>query len=605
MKINKLLRTCLRVFFVGVFILSLGTPSPVRAGELTDLHVVKTLNGAGTFTQGEQGRTYTITVSNPGAEPTDGTLVTVTDTLPTGLTATAISGTGWSCTLGTLTCTRSDVLAGDGESYPVITLTVNVAVDAPTPVENTVTVSGGDDNDPEGNEDTVETDVIQKPDLIITGYELRNEANSAVITDVDENVAFWIRLKVKNQGSVATGLFYPGVFLDDKPDYGIDNEVFGHVKSFQDYRIAPEGSEGFPQGGCLYYDPSGTINPLDEEVQPERGNYTRSGFNPSLPAGAETTVDVYIGYPEAEFPDQAYDDANIRTGLSSGTYNIYLYVDPNCSGGDRESIEDNNSYGPITISIEDNYPPTLLVNSVLPTSRTPFVGSPVTIFNTVINAGVYPATGVTLSMVNQPAGTFSYRQSNCANNSLIGGVNPSITIPAGGVACYVLTFTPSAPFAATNVHIRAQGSNAAGTNLLLGINTWLLRATASAGPDIIALTTTTDFHQIACSGTNAFAVASSNVGTATTGNITVTANTGSTVLPLSISISETNPSTGVIIGDHILENIGAGENRTVVVFVTFHGCVSFDPANKRIFIEFRDASNNVVGSTSTAVSTNR
>jgi len=440
------------------------------------------------------------------------------------------------------------------------------------------------------------------PDLIVTGYELRNEANNAVIApaDINDNEAFHIRLSIKNQGGDNAGLFYPGVFLDGKPNYGPDNDdyPFGQITYFNDFKII------YGSNGCLAYDPEENLDPMGDTCNAVRGNYTVFDFPPPLPAGASTTVDVYIGYTEEDYPNPDYDAVDVRTGLPDGNYQIYLYADP--SGTVEESIEDNNEYGPIILNIDsETYPPTLLVNSVLPTSRTPYVGSPVTIYNTVINAGAYPASGVTLSMVNQPPGTFSYRQSNCSNNSLIGGINPSITIASGAVACYVLTFTPSAPFAASNVHIRAQASNAAGTNLLLGINTWLLRATSSAGPDIIALTTTTDFHQIACSGTKAFAVASSNVGTATTGNISVTANTGSTVLPLSISISETNPSTGVIIGDHILENIGAGENRTVVVFVTFHGCVSFDPANKRIFIEFRDASNNVVGSTSTAVSTNR
>ncbi|MBK8618544.1 MAG: SBBP repeat-containing protein [Anaerolineales bacterium] len=251
------------------------------------------------------------------------------------------------------------------------------------------------------------------------------------------------------------------------------------------------------------------------------------------------------------------------------------------------------------------YAPTTLVNSVLPTSRTPVTGNTVTIFNTVLNAGAETASGVTLTMNPAPAGTFSYNQTSCTTNAVISGPNPSINIAAGGVACYVLSFTPSATLRATNVHIRAQAANAPSTNLLTGINTWLLRSTAVAGPDIIALTTTTDFHQVACSGANAFAVALSNVGAAATGDITAVANTGSASLPISISISETNPGTGAIIGDHILQSVGAGANRTVAVFVTFNGCVSFDPAANRIFIEFRDASNNVVGSTSTAVSTNR
>ena len=284
------------------------------------------------------------------------------------------------------------------------------------------------------------------------------------------------------------------------------------------------------------------------------------------------------------------------TGLSAGSH-TFDFIARDEAGNDSATV----SY---TWTV--TYPAaTTLVNSVLPTSRTVPVGTMATIFNTVVNGGSTMATGVTLSINPAPAGTFVYQQTNCATNAIIGGVDPSLDVAPGGVLCYVLSFTPSATFAATSVHIRAQAANAPSTNLLTGINTWLLRSTAVAGPDIIALTTTTDFHQVACSGANAFAVALSNVGAAAIGDITAVANTGSVSLPLSISISETNPATGVVIGDHILQTVGAGENRTVAVFVTFNGCIAFDPAANRIFIEFRDASNNVVGSTSTAVSTGR
>jgi hypothetical protein len=247
---------------------------------------------------------------------------------------------------------------------------------------------------------------------------------------------------------------------------------------------------------------------------------------------------------------------------------------------------------------------TLLVNSVLPTSRSVQVGTTATVFNTVLNGGTTTANGVTLSMANPPSGTFAYRESDCSTNELIGPINPVLDIAAGGASCYVLYFIPSSPFAAVDVHIRAQAANAASTNLLPGINTWTLRATNSPGPDIVALTTTTDFHQVSCSGTKPFAVAMSNVGAATS-PVTVTADTGSASLPFSMLIQESDPATGIIIGDNILENVGAGENRTVVVWVTFHGCVGFDPAAHRIFIRFKDAGNNLIGSTSTAVSTNR
>ncbi len=104
-----------------------------------DLTITKVHNGV--FKPGDTGDTYTITVRNAGVAATTGT-VTVVDTLPAGLTATAISGTGWTCTLGTLTCTRTDVLAS-GASYPAITLTVNLSQSVAASVTNVARVGGG------------------------------------------------------------------------------------------------------------------------------------------------------------------------------------------------------------------------------------------------------------------------------------------------------------------------------------------------------------------------------------------------------------------------------------------------------------------------------
>jgi uncharacterized repeat protein (TIGR01451 family) len=119
-------------------------PTNIVPAPVADLTITKTHLGPrnGDFFQGETGATYTITVSNIGAISTSG-VVTVVDNVPAGqLTATAISGAGWACTLANLTCTRNDALAV-GASFPSITLTVNVAIDAPPTLTNTATVSGG------------------------------------------------------------------------------------------------------------------------------------------------------------------------------------------------------------------------------------------------------------------------------------------------------------------------------------------------------------------------------------------------------------------------------------------------------------------------------
>ena len=55
--------------------------------------------------------TITLTATNVSDEPTDGSTTTLSDRVPSGLTATSIGGTGWTCTgTTTRTCTRTDIL---------------------------------------------------------------------------------------------------------------------------------------------------------------------------------------------------------------------------------------------------------------------------------------------------------------------------------------------------------------------------------------------------------------------------------------------------------------------------------------------------------------
>jgi hypothetical protein len=95
----------------------------------------------GVFVRGQTGAAFNITIANLGSAASSGA-VTAVETLSAGLTATNITGTGWMCTLGTLTCTRSDALAPNS-SYPAITVTVSVGSAANSPFVDTVFASGG------------------------------------------------------------------------------------------------------------------------------------------------------------------------------------------------------------------------------------------------------------------------------------------------------------------------------------------------------------------------------------------------------------------------------------------------------------------------------
>jgi CSLREA domain-containing protein/fimbrial isopeptide formation D2 family protein/uncharacterized repeat protein (TIGR01451 family) len=134
---------------------------------VADLTITKTHTG--TFTRGQNGANWVITVKNSGAGPTLGA-VTVVDTLPVVTNppvATAISGTGWTCTLATLTCSRSDALA-PGASYPPITLTVNIPINIQNNFTNTAKVSGGGETNT-GNDTATDT-INLGPPIVITAH---------------------------------------------------------------------------------------------------------------------------------------------------------------------------------------------------------------------------------------------------------------------------------------------------------------------------------------------------------------------------------------------------------------------------------------------------
>ena len=99
-------------------------PAGVAITDIPSPALVLTKNLTGRLTPGRTAA-YTLTLTDTGSGPTDGSTVTVTDTLPAPLRLVAMTGPGWTCHPATSTCTRSDVL-GPHQSYAPITLTVAV-----------------------------------------------------------------------------------------------------------------------------------------------------------------------------------------------------------------------------------------------------------------------------------------------------------------------------------------------------------------------------------------------------------------------------------------------------------------------------------------------
>jgi uncharacterized repeat protein (TIGR01451 family) len=160
----------------------------------TDLSLAKT-DTPDPVLPGQQ-LTYTLTVTNNG--PIDATGVTVTDTLPAGVTfRTADSSSACSAADGTVTC-----LLGALANQTQMQVTISVIVDATTtePLANTADVAGNQpDPNPGNNGTTISTTVLVAADLAV--------AKVATPDSVTAGTALTYTITITNNGpSEATGV---------------------------------------------------------------------------------------------------------------------------------------------------------------------------------------------------------------------------------------------------------------------------------------------------------------------------------------------------------------------------------------------------------------
>jgi hypothetical protein len=252
-----------------------------------------------------------------------------------------------------------------------------------------------------------------------------------------------------------------------------------------------------------------------------------------------------------------------------------------------------------------------LVAAVLPSSRSVQVGTPATAFATIINTSqTSQATAVGCSPApppNVPA-VFTFQTTNPATNQLTGTPDTPVDIPAGTAQSFVFAFTPTGPLAPTEVMLTFDCANTAPAPSTSGLNTLLLTAAGTPIPDIVALAATLRNDGVVgipgSTGTGVFAVATVNVGAS--GAITAMADTGGETLPVTLTICETNPTSGTCIAapaSNVTTQINANATPTFGLFVLGNGTVSFDPARRRIFVRFLDPQGVTRGATSVAVQT--
>ena len=261
-------------------------------------------------------------------------------------------------------------------------------------------------------------------------------------------------------------------------------------------------------------------------------------------------------------------------------------------------------------AVKEILAPTPLVASVLPGARSVGLGSPATIFATLINAGSTALSGCGVSLSGAaPAGlSLGYQTTDPATNALTGTPNTPVSLAGGGAyQTFFLSFQGTAPFTAPALPIvfDCTGSPAAGD--IPGVDTIDLVMSSTPVADIIALAATPTSNGVVAmpkGGAGAFAVASINIGA--TAAITVSVDTGNAVLPLGATICQTDPTSGQCLqpaAATVALNFAGSTAPTFSVFLQSSGAIAFAPAAARVYVRFEDASGGLHGSTSVAVET--
>ena len=314
MNAKKYLTTSLVRVFMIIMLLFMFAPlnNSVQAAGNPDLRV--SISHIENFDIGSLG-TYSIIVDNQLGAGDAINQITVTITLPRGLTRENYSGPGWSCSgapvnLGpdTVTCTTNeDVLAPPNLPQIATTLFLDVRVDTNEytdgtfPSQLTTTAEVSVSGDPSNHIDTDLT-LIDKSDLVIT----------SVTFDPATPIggqAFDILVTVKNNGQATSeSVVYRDVFVNSNP--------------------------------ATYVNSVGCYNDSVVSADWERGD-----LNDSIVAGGSDSKNVNTS---THGPSPTYGDS-----LPAGVYQIYVMVDSTCIN--IEASETNNIYGPVSLTVEAPY----------------------------------------------------------------------------------------------------------------------------------------------------------------------------------------------------------------------------------------------------------
>jgi hypothetical protein len=565
-----------------------------------------------------------------GAPPTPGDLTLQYVTLSGG---TSLAG-GLSLAHGGTASIKNSIISGNGLPFPYA---FGVSNGGTLTIENSVISSNGDGVN-NGGTLTIERSTISGN----TGSGLSNGAdlaieNSTISSNSNGGVTNSGHLTIANStisgntsNSSGGGVSNSGTLIIENSTISGNraNHGGGVSNSEYCYFVCYPGSGILTLNNSLIAGNQAAVAPEIENLDivnanhfnlfGANGNAGVSGFTPG-------TTDIVPSVPLAQIlgplqnnggPTQTHALVAGSPAIDAGDPNGCRYSQGALLQSDQRGfprdVDGNNDgtarcdIGAIELNSRDL--PFTLVAAVLPSSRSVQVGTPATAFATIINTDSNMATGCAISPISNIPATLTFQTTDPATNQVIGAPNALIDIPAGVAQSFVFALTPTGPMAPTDIHLSFDCANTDPAPIISGLNTLLFSASATPTADIMALVATLSGDGIVnipgTNGTGIFAVATVNMGSGDT--LTVSADTGDAILPVSIFICQTDPQTSACLSapaNSVTTMILTNETPTFGIFVAAQEDISFFPEINRIFVRFMDSGGVTRGLTSVAVRT--
>lgn len=357
---------------------------------------------SGDFTQGDSGDQYQITVSNVGQSSATGTL-TISDTLPSGLSATNISGNGWSCSLLQLSCTRSDSLAASA-SYPAITVVVSVAANAAANVTNSVTMASTDEallGTNSASDPTVVHPHVVAPQLSVS------KTHTGDFVQGQQGAAYTIIVSNAAQAGTTSGV----ITVAETAPSGL--ALIGMSGTGWTCAYASCTRSDALSGGASYPSITATVNVANSASSPQVNSVAVSGGG-SASANTTDSTNITIASPAStpSFSPAAgtYNIAQL-VSINDATPNATIYYTTN---GSTPTVSSTVYSGPITVSTSETikafataggYSPSnveTVVYTITPPAATPTFS---------VNPGIY-ATAQSVAISDATPGASIYFTTN-------------------------------------------------------------------------------------------------------------------------------------------------------------------------------------------------